>query len=117
MKTVSDLHKELAGTFEIDLGTVHHFSDGLYAKQMIIPKGFIAGSHSHTYSHLSILAKGSVVVSTDTTKVLYTAPSCIEITKNTLHSIEALEDSTWFCIHATDETDLDLIDDVLIGAI
>jgi hypothetical protein len=43
------------------------------------------------------------------------APACIEITKNTLHNIEALEDSVWFCVHATEETNLDLIDEVLIG--
>jgi len=116
MKTVNELHKELVGTFEVDLGTIHHFSDGLYAKQMVIPKGFVAGSHEHVYSHLSILAKGKVIVRTDSFTTTYTAPSCIEIVKNTLHSIEALEDSTWFCIHATEETNLDLIDNVLIGS-
>jgi quercetin dioxygenase-like cupin family protein len=115
LKSVSDIHKELSGTFEVDLGTVHHFSDGLYAKQMLIPKGYVAGSHSHEYSHMSILAKGHVIVSTDTSSTEYAAPACIEIVKHTLHNIEALEDSVWFCVHATEETNLKLIDNVLIG--
>ena len=114
MKTVSDLNKELEGTFECDLGTVHHFSDGLYAKQMHIPKGFIAGTHAHKYSHLSILSKGSVIVRTDNSQKLYNAPACIEIKEGINHSIEALEDAVWFCIHATDVTDIELIDKVLI---
>lgn len=114
MKTVSGLNKKLSGTFECDLGTVHHFSDGLYAKEMHIPKGFVAGTHAHKYSHLSILSKGKVVVSTDNSVTKFSAPACIEITKDINHSIEALEDSVWFCIHATDVTDLDLIDKVLI---
>jgi len=115
MSTVSELSKEFSGTFAVDLGTVHHFSDGLYAKQMVIPKGYMAGTHSHKYSHLSILSKGHVIVKTDNETQEYTAPACIEIKKDTLHTIEALEDSVWFCVHATEETNLDLIDDVLIG--
>ena len=43
MKIISDLHKQMVGTFEIDLGTVHNFSDGLYAKQMFVPKGYMVG--------------------------------------------------------------------------
>jgi hypothetical protein len=30
------------------------------------------------------------------------------------HSIEALEDTVWFCIHATEETDPTKVDEVLI---
>jgi len=108
------LFKQLEGTFETDPNVVHHFSDGLYAKQMVIPKGFMAGKHLHDYSHFSILAKGKVIVRTDSDEVEYVAPACIEIKANTYHTIEALEDCAWFCIHATDETDADSVDDVLI---
>lgn len=115
MKTLSELHKEKAGSFEVDLGTVHHFSDGLYAKEMHIPKGYMVGTHCHKYSHLSLLAKGSVIVHIDDAdKVQYKAPACIEIAKHKHHGIEALEDSVWYCIHATEETDLENIDNVLI---
>jgi len=110
----ADIFKQLEGTFEADLGTVHHFSDGLYAKQMHIPKGFIAGQHMHKYSHLSILAKGVAVVRTDDGEKSYSAPACIDIKSGLHHSIEALEDCVWFCIHATNETDESKVDEVLI---
>ena len=93
----------------------HNFSDGLYAKEMILPVGNIAFSHSHPYAHLSILAKGRVIVKTDNYNKEYTAPACINIEANTYHQIESLEDCVWFCIHATDETDVNKIDEVLIG--
>ena len=112
---LADLFQQNQGTFEADLGTVHHFSDGLYAKEMHIPAGYIAGTHAHEYSHLSILAKGRVRVATDEYNVEYTAPACIEIKAGVHHTIHALEDSAWFCIHATDETDAENIDEVLIG--
>lgn len=110
----ADVFKQLEGTFETDLRTVHHFSDGLYAKQMTIPKGFMAGMHSHEYSHLSILARGVVIVKTDDGEKSYSAPACIEIKSGLHHSVEALEDSVWFCIHATDEKDASKVDEVLI---
>ena len=114
MKCISELHKILEGSFEVDLGTIHNFSDNLYAKQMFIPKGYIVGQHAHKYSHLSILAKGKVVVKTDNGEDNYEAPACLEIKEGVYHAIEALEDSVWFCIHATTETDVAKVDEVLI---
>lgn len=111
---LTELHDQLQGKFECDLGIQHHFSDGLYAKQMHIPKGFVAGSHAHTYSHLSILAKGRVKVTTDDYNCEYTAPACIEIKAGIHHVIEALEDAVWFCTHATDEKNPEIIDEILI---
>jgi quercetin dioxygenase-like cupin family protein len=102
------------GQFAIDLGTVHHFSSGVYAKQMHLPKGYVAMSHAHNYDHLSILGKGRVIVRTDNDAVEYVAPACITIEAKTHHQIEALEDTVWFCIHAAEETDADKIDEVLI---
>lgn len=99
----------------MQMDTLHHFSEGLYAKQMAIPKGSIACQHKHNYDHLSILAQGKVRVLFDNDVVeTYTAPSCINIVKNVNHTILALEDSVWFCIHQTEETDVDKVDQVLI---
>ena len=98
------------------LGTVHNFSDGLYARQMHIPKGHVIVTHKHNYSHLSILAQGKVLLTQDDgSRVMYEAPTCIEITAGVKHGIETLEDTVWFCVHATSVTELDEIDNVLIG--
>lgn len=110
----AEMMKEREGQFAVDPQIAHHFSDGLYAKRMVIPKGYEAGQHAHKYSHLSILAKGRVVVKTDASKKEYAAPACIEIKSGVHHTIEALEDSEWYCIHATEETDAEKIDQVLI---
>lgn len=82
---------------------------------MELQKGSFVLQHKHTYDHLSILAKGKVRVLFEHDVVKeYTAPACINIVKDVEHSILALENSTWFCIHATDETNVDNIDNVLI---
>lgn len=114
MSTVTDRFNELEGTFEIDLLVKHFFSDGLYAKQMSLPKGYEAISHAHNYNHLSLLAKGRVTVRTDDSVTEYTAPAILEIVAGVHHSITAHEDVVWYCIHATDETDSSEVDEVLI---
>jgi quercetin dioxygenase-like cupin family protein len=94
--------------------TVHHFSDGLYAKEMHVPKDFLIQKHTHSFNHLSILAKGKVIVLKDEEAIIVEAPTCLEIEKEVIHGIRALTDCVWFCIHATDEKDVSKVDKVLI---
>ncbi len=93
----------------------HHFSDGLYAKESFIPKGSFGQKHVHNYSHLSILAGGRVVIEAGEESKEYSGMCCIEIKAGITHKIIALEDSHWFCIHATDATSADEVDEVLIN--
>jgi len=93
---------------------VHHFSDNLYAKETIIPAGNILVQHKHPFDHLSVLAKGTVKVTVDGVEREYTAPACLNIEKFKHHSVLAVTDAVWFCIHSTPEKDASKIDEVLI---
>jgi quercetin dioxygenase-like cupin family protein len=96
--------------------TAHYFSDGVYAKQMTLPKGHTALTHKHVYDHLSILAQGEVVVTCNGTKTQAKAPYCLNIKAGLEHQIDAIEDAIFYCIHAISETDKQTnnIDEVLI---
>lgn len=98
----------------IDLDIKHYFSGREYAKQMTLPAGHYAETHAHEYDHLSILASGTVLVTLDSATEEHTGPTCITIFAGQHHHIEALTDSTWFCVHATEETSPDRVDSVLI---
>ena len=93
----------------------HHFLGGLYAKRIELAGGAYVLSHSHPHTHMSALAKGSVIVETDYSRVHYKAPAYITIEAGLHHRIEALEDSLWFCIHATDCEDAEKVDDFILG--
>jgi hypothetical protein len=112
---VDDFVRQVAGRFDADPQIKHHFADGVYAKQMFIPKGYVAASHKHNYTHLSILATGQVIVSTNDSVEMHTAPACIAIEAGKHHKIEALQDCVWYCVHATNETDENKVDAVLIS--
>ncbi len=92
----------------------HHFAGGVYAKEAFVPAGYEVSKHTHEYSHLSILASGQAMVVADEVGTVYTGPACIEIKGGIPHHIIAITDVVWFCIHATDETDVDKVDEVLI---
>ena len=99
----------------IDFSPEHFFSEGVYAKKWTIPANTQVASHKHIYDHMSVLAVGHVTVTVDGDTVEYTAPAVLDIKKNLTHTIRAYEDSVWFCIHATSETDIDKIDIYLEG--
>jgi quercetin dioxygenase-like cupin family protein len=63
---------------------------------------------------MSILARGSARVEAGGVSKVYKAGDCVEIAAGIEHKIYALEDIVWFCLHATDETDANKIDETLI---
>ena len=99
---------------QIDLQIKHHFSGREYAKQMTLPAGHFAVTHEHLYDHISILAVGHVIVEIDGIRSDLHGPDALVIPAGKKHRIEAISDSVWFCVHATDETDPDKVDRVLI---
>lgn len=99
---------------EIDLKIQHHFSSGVYAKKMELPAKHYAETHEHAYDHMSILASGHVLVTLDGEQAEYHAPAVVHITAGKKHRIEAVTDSVWYCVHATEETDPAKVDHVLI---
>jgi quercetin dioxygenase-like cupin family protein len=97
---------------EVEIG--HYFAGGVYAKQMTIAKDCKIPTHKHVYDHLSILAKGRVQVTVSRETVEYVAPAAIEIKRDLVHTLTAMEDSVWYCIHATEETDPESADKTII---
>lgn len=93
----------------------HHFGGGVYAKETRIPAGHWLVQHAHKFDHLSILAEGSVELIIDGESQIINAPACLTIKANKHHGVRSITDVAWYCIHATDCTDEDEIDEVLIA--
>jgi quercetin dioxygenase-like cupin family protein len=92
----------------------HHFSAGVYTKETRIPAGYVLVQHAHKHDHLSILASGSVELAVDGVKSVVHAPACLTIAAGKHHGIKSITDVVWYCVHATDCTNKDEIDEVLI---
>jgi quercetin dioxygenase-like cupin family protein len=107
----------MINTFELEsLGVDinHYFGGGVYAKQTIIPADRVLVQHIHPHPHLSILASGKVTVEANGHSYEYHAPACIVIPAGVAHSVTALTDVVWYCIHATHDTDPETVDQTLL---
>jgi quercetin dioxygenase-like cupin family protein len=105
-------------------GNVHHHfigqehKRGVYAKELHIPAGYELVSHSHKYDHLSILASGTIMLTVgDAPGGLLIGPRAITIAAGVAHSVQALSDAVWFCIHPHDETDPATVDEIILKGI
>ena len=98
----------------IDPEIKHHFAGGIYAKETVIPANNLLVQHIHKFDHLSILAMGSVELVVDEVKTVIHAPACLTIKAGKHHGIRTLTDAVWYCIHATECTDVSQIDEIQI---
>lgn len=84
----------------------HHFSDGVYARALEIPKGCCAVGKIHKYENMNILVKGRLLIYiSDTEKIEVEAPYIKVSPPGTRRIVLALEDSIWVTIHNTKLTD------------
>lgn len=93
---------ELINIDAADVPVEHHFGGGVYAKQVDLKKaGTTLLGHRHKYDHLSILARGSVLLIVDGESAEHRAPACLTIAAGKHHEIVSLEpDTVWYCVHA-----------------
>lgn len=77
----------------------HKFTGGVFTKVIIMDAGDTFASHTHSYEHLSVVAKGKVEVNYGLTKAVFEAGSLLTVEACVPHSVTALEPSVWLCIH------------------
>ena len=90
----------------------HILAGGVYIKTYFVPCGAKIWTKQFAEDHVSILGKGSVMLEGPEGKVKFVAPAHCNIPANTRIGVIALEDSVWYCIHPTEETDLDLLNEL-----
>ena len=95
---------------ENGIAVAHNFGGGTYAKEMRIPRGQYIKQHAHNYEHLSILASGDARVEMAGKTEYLSGPSCITIPAGYEHRVAAVTDVVWYCIHATNVADPEVID-------
>lgn len=78
----------------------HHCYGNVYAKEVRIKAGKKLVGHKHLYDHLSILASGSVLVDVDGVTFSYVGPASVHIAAGKTHTVAAVSDALWYCIHA-----------------
>lgn len=100
---------------QIDIPVVHHFSKGIYCREMHLPAGATAVGKIHKYPHINILSKGEVSIVTEDGVFRVKAPYTMHAPAGQNCAAYAHEDTVWTTIHATEDTDLEVIENKFIA--
>jgi quercetin dioxygenase-like cupin family protein len=118
---VFELEKVITGTpgiKPVDPDTwpvVHHFSQGVYGRELFIPKGHYLTGHIHKFTHLNVLVSGDISVLTEEGVKRVRPPFVVVSPAGTKRIAYAHEDTRWLTVHGTHETDVKLIEEVFIA--
>lgn len=93
----------------------HRFTEGLYAREVLVPKGMLLVGKIHKHEHINIISKGDVSVLTEFGSERLAAPVTFISAPWTKRVVYAHEDTVWTVIHRTDETDLEKIEEAVIA--
>lgn len=103
---IIDLENQMKQCPQLEIEVKHHFSNGIYAREIFIPKGTLLTGKIHKHEHLNVISKGKIKVLTEQGAQIVEAPCTIISAPMTKRVGLALEDTVWITIHATNETDL-----------
>lgn len=100
---------------QVELAVQHYFSEGVYARELFIPKGIILTGHIHKYENLNIMTKGKIEILIDGEMKIVEAPFVIVSPPGTKRVARTLEDTIWITVHGTFETNLEKIEQQFIA--
>lgn len=118
ISAVEEEIKSAPGSFgpdSVELPLKHQFADGLYIRQIKVKAGVLLTTKIHKKSHPFFVLKGSCSVLTDNGVQVMNAPFYGITPAGTKRMIYIRRDVLWVTVHATEETDLDLIEEELIS--
>lgn len=93
----------------------HHFSPGIYAREMFIPRGTVLTGKIHLTDHLCLITQGDISVLTESGVKRLKAGAVVHTKAGMKRAGYAHEDTRWVTVHATDETDVDLLEATLVA--
>jgi hypothetical protein len=112
---IAKLEEHLLTLPQTEIPLTHHFSKGVYAREIFIPRGTIVVGKIHKHKNMNIVSKGDVSFLSIDGMVRAQAPHTFVSTPGVKRVIYAHEDTIWTTIHGTDETDLEKLEDEFIA--
>lgn len=99
-----------------DVQIFHHFSPGIYRREMRAPALSVITGRRHRTRHLNIVERGALTVinEQDGSRRLIEAPAIFFSEPGTRRAAIVHEDLVWITVHETDETDVARLESALV---
>lgn len=106
---VHQLEAALVNELQVDCPVRHHFSPGIYAREITIPAGTVLVGAVHRMDSIAVLSSGRLLLVTDAGVVEVSAPHTVHCRAGCKNAAYALETAVWtnFLPNPTDEKDVD----------
>lgn len=98
----------------VEAPVTHHFADGIYGREMLIPAGTILTGKIHRFSTLNLLLKGDITVTTPEGVRRIQAPAIFVSPPGCKKVGYAHTDVIWVNVHPTKLTDVAAIEQKFI---
>jgi hypothetical protein len=100
---------------QADMPVTHRFAPGVYIRELFIPQGTLLTGAIHKTEHISILLTGRLVFPDGNGGSVEVGAGTMQLTQpGVKQAALALEDTRYLTIHATEETDIDVLEDMLV---
>jgi hypothetical protein len=94
---------------QVEIEPVHHFTDGVYAREITIRAGTCLTGKTHKTEHINIISSGKIAVWTEDGMRVIEAPCTILSKPGAKRVGFAIEDTVWTTIHNNPDNSTDLV--------
>tara|TARA_R110000751_G_scaffold299573_2_gene410751 strand:- start:686 stop:1135 length:450 start_codon:yes stop_codon:yes gene_type:complete len=113
---IADLQAIVEKMPQVDYEPTHHFTEGTYARELLIKKGTVIIGKIHKHAHFNVILKGHCTVTSPYGRETIVAPAFFESRPDTKRAIYAHEDTIWMTIHPTEKTDPEeIVEDIILS--
>jgi hypothetical protein len=107
---ILELESALRELPPVEIETYHHFSKGLYAREIRIPAEVLLTGKIHRLDHLCIVASGTCRIITEDADNIITGPCTFTAFAGVKKVIYAETNTVFMTVHSTDLTDISEIE-------
>ena len=108
-ENILSLEQSIAKAEQIEMTVNDYFSEGLYTRELLIPKGTVLTGRVHKTKHINLILKGDISIATEDGVKRIKAPYIFVAKPGTKKAGYAHEDTIWVNAHATDSENIDEI--------
>jgi hypothetical protein len=111
---VDELERLMLTLPQMEYQTTHHFGPGVCIREVIIPAGAFVIGHAHKGDSMNVMLKGRLALRTPDGDVREVTPPLMMTTGPGRKWAYAMEDTVWWNVFATDETDVEKIEEQFV---
>jgi len=108
--------KALYNCEQVDIAIKHYFANGLYAREMFVPKGVMFTGKVHKTQHIIVVSQGDMTIADENGSRRVKAPFTMVCEPGTKRAGYAHEDTVWtnFHVNPDNEQDIDKVEQALV---